>query len=76
LVEIALRRGEDGGCGIFGEGFELVLSGFGFGGVEGSLGDFVDVVGVEVAQLLVESRLFGCGELLIEGLVISVSKDV
>jgi hypothetical protein len=44
--------------------------------VEGSLGDFVDVVGVEVAQLLVESRLFGCGELLIEGLVISVSEDV
>ena len=42
--------------------------------MEGSLCDFVDVVGVEVAQLLEEGRLLGCGELVVEGLIASVSK--
>ena len=75
FVEILLGGREDGGCGILGEGLELVLAGFGLGGVEGSLGDFIDVVGVEVAQLLVECRLLSCGELVVESLVTSVSKD-
>jgi hypothetical protein len=76
LVEIALGGGEDRRSGILGEWLELVLGGFGLSGVEGSLGDLVDVVGVEVAQLLVEVGLLGRRELIIESLIISVSKYV
>jgi hypothetical protein len=47
LVEVVLRGVKDGGCGILGEGLELVLCRFGFGGVEGAFGDLVDVVAVE-----------------------------
>jgi hypothetical protein len=68
LVEVVLRRVKDGGSGILGEGLELSLFRFGFGGVQGAFGDLVDVVGVEVAQLLVERRFLGGGELVVEGL--------
>jgi hypothetical protein len=68
LVQVILRGVEDGGCGIFGEGLELVLFRFGFGRVEGAFGDLVDVVWVEVAQLLVEGSLLGGGELVVESL--------
>lgn len=69
LVEVILRRVEDGRCGILGERLKLVGFGrVGLGWMEGTLGDFVDVVGVEVAQLLVESSFVRCGQLVVEGL--------
>jgi hypothetical protein len=42
--------------------------------VEGALGDFVDVVGIEVAELLVEGGLFSGRELVIEGLVFLLAR--
>jgi hypothetical protein len=68
LVEVVLRGVEDGGCGIFGEGLELVLFRLGFDGVERAFGDLVDVVGVEVAQLPEESSLLSGGESVVESL--------
>jgi hypothetical protein len=68
LVQVVLRRVENGRCGILGERLELVLFRFGFSGVQSAFGDLVDVVGVEVAQLLVEGRLLSGGEFIVESL--------
>ncbi len=37
--------------------------------MEGALGDFVDVVWVEAAELFVEGGFFGSAELVVEGLL-------
>lgn len=60
------------------EGLELrFFVRLGFGGVEGSLGDLVDVVGLEAAELLEEGGLLGgrklvveCKDLLLSGLLV------
>lgn len=36
--------------------------------MEGSLGNLVDVVGVEVAELLKKGRLLSCSKFVVEGL--------
>jgi hypothetical protein len=61
-----LLRVEDRRGSIFGQRLELRFFGLGFGGVQGSLGDLVDVLGVEAAQLLVKAGLLSCGELVVK----------
>lgn len=41
--------------------------------MEGSLGDLVDVVGVEVAELLEKGSLLSCCEFVVECLMMNVS---
>ena len=73
LIKVLLRRVEDGRCGILGEGLELVLGRFALYRVESTFGDLVDVVGVEVAQLLVERGLLSGRKLVVESLYVSKS---
>lgn len=49
FVEILLRGVEDRRCGIFGEGLKFRLGRLRLGWVQGSVGDLIDVIGVEVA---------------------------